>query len=411
MKLRGTLPIAFAVVPFVTAQTTPPSEAWPMELDDQGFHLVIYQPQVDSWKQNRLEGRAAVTATRTGSTQEAFGIVTLTARTDVDKESRMVALEDVKVTSASFPGAKAEQGDLEKAVRDSLPNWPKVVALDRLLADLAINGATPEGASTGLKNDPPKIFVSQVPSVLILIDGEPVLKPVEGSTKYTRIINTPALMLYDSSASRYYIDGGTLWMTSANLTGPWTQAANPPADLNPLKAQLLAAEEKDPHDHSKDAAPPPSAAPAAVYVSTTPAELVQLTGKPQFTPIPRTELAYVSNTSSDLFRDVKTQDYYVLLTGRWYQSKALEGPWAAISGSMLPKDFTKRSRRKIPSPPCWFPSPERSRPRKPSSPIRFPRPRPSSATRPNSLSAMMALRSSAPSRARPWSMRSILRAK
>ncbi len=96
--------------------------------------------------------------------------------------------------------------------------------------------------------------------------------------------------------------------------------------------------------------------PAAVYVSTTPAELVQITGKPQYTPIPKTELADAPNTSSDLFRDVKTQDYYVLLTGRWYQSKALEGPWAAVSGSKLPKDLW-RSRPRTPSTPCWFPSP------------------------------------------------------
>jgi hypothetical protein len=346
MNLPGALLIALAAIPLLSAQTAPAAETWPMELDDHGFHLVIYQPQVDSWKQNRLEGRAAVTATMTGSapsgsTQEAFGIVTLSARTDVDKETRMVALEDLKVTSASFPGAKPAQGDLEKAVRDSLPNWPKVVSLDRLLADLSINGATPEGQSTGLKNDPPKIFVSQVPSVLILIDGDPVLNAVGGSIKYTRVINTPALLLFDTSASRYYLDGGNLWMTSANLTGPWTQAANPPADLAAVKSQALADEEKDPHDHSKDATPPPVGAPAAVYVSTTPAELVEIVGRPKYTPIPKTELAYVANTTSDLFRDVKTQDYYVLLAGRWYQSRALEGPWAAVSGSKLPKDFEK----------------------------------------------------------------------
>jgi hypothetical protein len=333
--------LLLATIALLAAQTAPTGDTWPMELDDHGFHLVIYQPQVDSWKQNHLEGRAAVTATKTGSNQEAFGIVMLSARTDVDKETRMVALDDIKVTSASFPGAKPEQGDLEKAVRDSLPNWPKVVALDRLLADLSINGATPEGVSTGLKNDPPKIFVSQVSSVLILIDGDPVLKPVEGSARYTRVINTPALMLFDTSASRYYLDGGNLWMTSANLTGPWTQAANPPADLAAVKSQILAAEVKDPHDHSKDANPPPLGAPAAVYVSTVPAELVEIVGRPKYTPIPKTDLTYVANTSSDLFRDVKTQDFYVLLAGRWYQSKALEGPWASVSGSQLPKDFEK----------------------------------------------------------------------
>src|SRR5271163_4990833 len=117
-RLTVAVLIQLAAAPFLSAQTAPPGETWPMELDDHGFHLVIYQPQVDSWKQNRLDGRAAVTATKTGSTQEAFGIVTLSARTDVDKETRLVALADLKVTSASFPGAKPEQGDLQKAVRD-----------------------------------------------------------------------------------------------------------------------------------------------------------------------------------------------------------------------------------------------------------------------------------------------------
>jgi hypothetical protein len=279
---------------------------------------------------------------RGGSSQETFGIVTLTARTNVDKETRMVWLEDLKVTSASFPGAKPERGDLEKAVRDSLPIWPGTIALDRLLADLAINGVEAESQSVPLKTDPPRIIFSQVPSILIVIDGEPVMRSVQGSTRYVRVINTPALLLFDSSGSRYYLDGGTLWMTAANLNGPWTQAAGPPADLNGIKDQILQTEEKDPHDHTKDATSPvPSAPPSAVFVSTVPAELIQTTGAPQYSPIPKTELAYVTNTSSDVFRDVRTQDYYVLLAGRWYQSKSFDGPWTWVSGTEVPKDFTR----------------------------------------------------------------------
>ena len=110
-----------------TAKLAVAGGAFPKEIDDRGFHLVIYQPQVDSWKKDRLEARAAVTASRSGATEEAFGIVTLTARTDVDKEARTVWFEDLKVTSASFPGVKPEQGDLEQAVRDSLPSWPKTI--------------------------------------------------------------------------------------------------------------------------------------------------------------------------------------------------------------------------------------------------------------------------------------------
>lgn len=277
------------------------------------------------------------------STTEAFGIVTLTARTDVEKEQRLVVLHDVKVTSATFPGAKPAEGNLEQAVRDSVATWSRTISLDRLLADLALTGAESEAESNvALKADPPRILFSQISSVLVLIDGMPVLKPAPGSAKYQRVINTPALILFDPSTMRYYLDGGNLWMTAPNLTqGPWTRATNPPADLAAVKSQVIAAEEKDPHDHSKDAAPPPVGPPAAVFVSTTPAELIQTTGPPQYSPIDKTNLAYITNTSSNVFRDAKTQEIYVLIAGRWYQSKSLGGPWASVEGSKLPKDFAK----------------------------------------------------------------------
>ena len=333
--------LAMAAVPLLSGQANPnpPSGSFPIEQDINGFHIAIYPPQVDSWKNNKVEARCAVTATPSGATQEIFGIVTVTARTDVDKETRMVALEDMKISSASFPGASNDQGEIEKAVRDSLKVG--TVGLDRLLADLQINGAETEAvAAAPLKTDPPKIIFSQVPAVLILIDGNPSMQPVQGFAKYSRVINTPALILFDTSASRYYLDGNSLWMTATNLDGPWTQAAMPPPELNQIRTQIMQDEAKDPHDHSKDAgSPAPTAAPSAVFVSTTPAELIQTTGAPQYSPIAKTQLAYVTNTSGDVFRDVKTQDYYVLLAGRWYQSKTLDGPWMYISGSMLPKDF------------------------------------------------------------------------
>lgn len=354
---------------------TPPvtRETWPRVVDDRGFHLVIYQPQVDSWKMNRLEAHAAVTASSEGSSSESFGIVKLSARTGVDKETRTVSIEDLKINSVSFPGAKTDQGELEKALRATLPDWPTTVSLDRLLADLSINGAEAQPQSAPLKADPPRIIFSQVPSVLVLIDGEPRTQPVGPSTHYTRVLNTPALILFDTSASRYYLDGNTLWMTAANLDGPWIQAINPPPDLNQIKAQILQTEEKDPHDHTKDTqSPVPTAPPSAVFVSATPAELIQTTGPPRFAPIPKTQLAYVTNTASDISRDAKTQDYYVLLAGRWYRA---------------------------------------SKPGKRSSPTRFLRPPPFSGTGPNSTSPMTALRGSSPSPAPPWNTPSTPRSK
>ncbi len=174
------------LVSSVLAQT--PSGAglgWPREMDAGGMHFTIYQPQVDQWKKDRLQERAAVTVTRSGDSTPLYGIVSLTARTDVDKESRTVMLEDLKVTSVSFPAAKSQESELQRAIRDNLPQWPRTITLDRLLADLAMTQAEGESESVPVKNDPPTILYSATPAALILIDGQPVLRSLQGPPSNT----------------------------------------------------------------------------------------------------------------------------------------------------------------------------------------------------------------------------------
>jgi hypothetical protein len=313
-----------------------PVSSWPVQTDNNGVRLVVYQPQVDSWKQNRLEFRAAATATRQGESNEIFGFITFSASTQVDKETRMVGLEDLKVNSVSFPGSGSFQADLSQIVHQDFEGRPASVSLDGLLADVAMGNAEFESATAApkLKNDPPSIIFATSPSVLIVIDGDPVLRDVAGS-RYKRVINTPALLVYDPSAPAYYLDGLTRWMTAPALNGPWTQAANPPADLAKLRAQAAADDEQ-----RQNAAPDAGAAPA-VYVSTGPAELIQTQGAPQFAPIPKTQLTYVTNTGSDIFADARQGTFYVLLAGRWYTAKSLDGPWSWMAGQKLPRDFSR----------------------------------------------------------------------
>jgi len=313
------------------------TDPWPREFDNANTHFVVYQPQVDSWKDNHLEARSAVAVTRVGGTIPAYGIVALSARTNVDKETRTVFLDDLKVTGATFPAAQSRQPDLVNAIRHSLPDWPRSISLDRLLADLAITEAQAATQTAQFDNAPPKIIFSRVPSVLILIDGEPAFRAVAG-TAYTHVINTPALLLFNSQENRFYLDGVQWWMTATSLTGPWTVATAPPADLQQAKTIALEGEEKDPHAHPQDQ---PQMPPAVVYVSTAPAELIVTRGDPQFSPISGTQLTYVTNTDRDIFMDVKTQNYYVLLAGRWFQAKSLQGTWAFTAGTNLPRDFAK----------------------------------------------------------------------
>ena len=126
-------------MPYRCCAQAPPGgdEYWPKEIDTDNIHLVLYQPQVDSWKGNRIEARSAVIVTFKGDTTQIFGTVSISARTEVDKEARLVSPEDIAVKEANFPSAPSLQDKLRKAVRESVPGWPHTVSLDRLLADIA----------------------------------------------------------------------------------------------------------------------------------------------------------------------------------------------------------------------------------------------------------------------------------
>ena len=338
MRFLKMMSLTFVALPLLLAQAPPGNdEYWPKEIDTDNLHLVLYQPQVESWKGNRIEARSAVIVTLTGDATQIFGTVSINARTEVDKETRLVSLEDIAIKEANFPSAPSLEGQLRKAVRESVPSWPRTVSLDRVLADLAITQTETQAETVRLKNDPPRIIYSKAPAVLILIDGDPVYRGVEG-TPYTRVVNTPALLLFNSAAGTFYLDGGSWWMTASSLTGPWTAAANPPQDLAEIKQQLAKDEEKE---SSEGAATPPPGNPPVVYVSTVPAELLVTQGDPAYAPIAQSTLLYATNSDNDIFMDIKSQQYYTLLAGRWFRATSLEGTWQWVSGEQLPGDFTR----------------------------------------------------------------------
>jgi hypothetical protein len=309
---------------------------WPKEIVTDQIHLLLYQPQADTWTDNRIEARSAVMLTQLGDPKQMFGMIVMNARTEIDRETRTVSLEDINIKEVNLPSAGSLQPVLLKAVRDSVPDWPKTVSLDRLLADLSITQAQTQAESIRLKNDPPRIVFSTTPAVLIIIDGEPIYKPVEG-TRYTRVMNTLALLLFDSSGGTFYLDGGRWWMTAPSLNGPWSAVADPPQEIAGIKDQL-----KKEEDQEEQSAPAnPNEVPPAVYVSTVPAELVVTNGNPQYAPIAKTNLLYVTNTESDIFMDSKSQQYYALLAGRWFTARSTNGPWGWVPGDRMPRDFSR----------------------------------------------------------------------
>ena len=112
----------------------------PKEITTSQIRLLLHQPQVESWKGNRIESRSAVILTEIGDPKPIFGVVSISARTEADREIRVVTFEDIDVKNASFPTAPSLKAELLKAVRQSISNSPRTVS--RPLADLAITQAT-----------------------------------------------------------------------------------------------------------------------------------------------------------------------------------------------------------------------------------------------------------------------------
>ncbi|MFY9550927.1 MAG: autotransporter, partial [Thermoanaerobaculia bacterium] len=317
---------------------------WPRVIEDGGLTLSVYQPQIDRFEDNDFEARAAVQVeTPVGEkTQTTYGVIWIQAHPFVDKEARLVQLDDIQITKASFPtaGDKADQY-LEILRRNAEPT--RTISLERIEANLAITQADKKGNAVPLKNDPPKIYYRTSPALLLLIDGDPVLRPVEGSD-LQRVVNTRSLILQDGGA--YAMPIGDRWLTARSATGPWQLAAG----VSPAVQAARDAIAKDENQTQVDLIEDPGEDVQAllergsvpeIIVSTVPAELLVTRGKPEMKPISGTQLLYVSNTSGDILLDLKDQSYYVPLTGRWFRAKSLEGPWQFVDGAALPADFAK----------------------------------------------------------------------
>ncbi len=337
--------------PGMTAESPPAADQspaavagdpWPRQFTVGDDTFSVFQPQYESWHKARLDARSAVAVENPASPQPAYGVIWFTARTQIDKETRTVALEDLTISKADFPTATDGGTSYLKALGETLSAEPPTIALDRLQAELEVERVEDPGRIVQVTNAPPRILVSQKPALLLRIDGQPVLRQVAG-TGLLRVINTRVLLLLDQSAGGYYVWLADRWVTAPKLDGPWTALASPPDSLESAKqaavqsgqVDLLDKESPDLERVLQEGAIP------TIYVSTAPTELIVLQGEPALSPIAATNILEITNTDADLFFYTPEQHYYALLSGRWYHAKSLQGPWEFAASGQLPQDFAK----------------------------------------------------------------------
>jgi hypothetical protein len=301
---------------------------WPLLLRTNRLEVKVYQPVWTAWDTNRLSGRAAVEFTTPGLPKPILGIITFQARARVNEENRQVILDGFEVTESRWPAIAPERQRLEVLSR-FLAGPSRTVAWDRLKAELAWSRIQLRKAAPHLSHRVPQIFYATNEAALVRIDGSPVFSEIE-NTQLKRVLNTPVLLVQDSVSGKYYLDTDGWWLEAPEWRGPWLLSGNAPTDVRRLKPELVSA----PGPSDPGLGPVPE-----IFVTTEPVELLRTDGPPQYRPIPGTSLLYVTNTDSLLFYDEGTREAYGVLSGRWFKSKSLAGPWQYVAPEALPPDF------------------------------------------------------------------------
>lgn len=329
MLASAVFSVAIAAATAASAQ----EPSWPREIDVPEAKIIVYQPQIEEFRDDMLTARSAVAVTPAGKDQPVFGCVWFAAHVRTDHDTRMVSLVSLDVTDVKFPNAKQENRDkLAALLKSELPKQSHPFSLDRLLT--ALNAAEKEEATTtNLNPSAPKIIVSITPAVLVAIDGDPVLRPVEKSG-LMRVVNTPFLILQEPKSKAFYLRGGDDWYETRKMVGPWERTGDVPAAVAALVVKEPVADQNASYAFKFDIKP-------QIIVATEPTELICTNGEPKYAAIKGTSLNYVTNTDNDVFVETTTGRYFVLLSGRWYVAGALTGPWSFVAADRLPPDFAR----------------------------------------------------------------------
>ncbi len=321
-----------------TTVTAPIDGGWPRQYGlAGGGSLTVYQPQIITWDQRRhMVAFSAVSYTAKTGAKPALGTIKLEANTSVATADRLVSLQGLKIAETNFPTIEKDQlRAVAATLNEALDEGDRVIALDRVLANIDKSQIVPKNVE-GIKADPPAIFYSKTTAVMVNLDGEPIWSPIQGNDlKYA--VNTNWDLFQHDPTKTFYLRNDRTWLKATAIKGPWTPAGKLPESFGKLPAD-------DNFKEVKANVPGASLKTAPnVFVSETPGELILLTGEPNYLLVAGTSnLLWVSNTESDVFRMGRTGTVYYLVAGRWFSAPDFTGPWT-FATLALPADFKKMS--------------------------------------------------------------------
>ncbi len=315
----------------VSAQQT---GSWPKAATaTDGSIIKMYEWQTESFSGNTLQARAAISVIEAGKSDPTFGVAWLSATLESTNQGKVV--RSVQIKSIKLPGENLQDKNsiIQAALEKEIQFWNVQFTNEQLNSSLKLNEQQ-NNLSRTIDNTPPEIIYSRQPAILVSIDGKPTLQQ---NTEWgvETVINSPFTIIKNRDGN-FYLYGGKHWYKAPSAMGPYNYSEQVPQNLTAIESAINESYKKNNTEEEKN-----NYTISSIVVSTSPTELIQTEGEAKFAAVEGTSLLYVRNTDDDIFMDVNSQNYFVLLSGRWFKSKTLTGKWQYIVPDKLPNDFAR----------------------------------------------------------------------
>lgn len=331
--MRSITTLAFIVSTVLSnqlfSQATEPY--WPKQTQAEGYIITLYEPEPEKFEHNILDARIAFNIWDQQHLP-VFGAMWISTLVQTNTPTNEVHFTDITVQNINFPNATAAQySKFKEYIELQAVSWHFNSDLKAFYAKLQPLNIV-KTFSENLLHNPPKIMYASAPSILVYIDGEPRLASFSSTELYKFVVNSPYFIVFSESDKQYYLNAGMWWFMASGVQGPWKFIETPPVAISRL------AQQKDQLNSDRKAEDDEIVPPAIIAVSE-PAELIQTMGEPEIEQI-HENLFSISNSPDEIIFDSYKDDYYLLISGRWYKSKNLErGPWSFVLPSQLPEAF------------------------------------------------------------------------
>ena len=182
-----------------------------------GGSVLVYQPQVSSWdRQLHLVAFSALSYSAKATEKPTPGSIKLEVDTKVSHEERLVSLQNMKIVELNIPTVpKDRMQEIAAEIDKAIPDDERVIALDRVLANIDKSQIVPRNVE-GVKSDPPAIFFSKTPAVIVNLDGEPIWSPImSNDLKYA--VNTNWDLFQHGTTNKLYLRNNDTWLMASDL--------------------------------------------------------------------------------------------------------------------------------------------------------------------------------------------------